>query len=264
MRLLHDGLHRLAEYDGSNTLLAWYLRGPMMDEPLEMRRGGQSSYFLADGQGSVVALTDAAAAVTHRYHYDAYGNVIEESGAAVENPFRFDGRPFDEATGLYDFRARWYDPRQGRFLSRDPLGRWDGPYLYAFVRNDPVNFFDPLGLGSLRSRPLDIWGLRGTTAGPLRHDQIFFDDGGDPGNVGFFSDDQIRADDAGQALQDQYEIVRDNLDDDLLRQAVEDVSETFDADYSLFNNNCQDFAQEVMDRYDELERERNEQNGKAE
>ena len=108
----------------------------------------------------MVALTDAAAAVTHRYHYDAFGNLIEESGSVVENPFRFDGRPYDPDIGLYDFRARWYDPRQGRFTTRDPLGRWDGPDVYAFVHGDPFNLYDPSGLGSLKKRPLDTWGLR--------------------------------------------------------------------------------------------------------
>jgi RHS repeat-associated protein len=58
----------------------------------------------------------------------------------------FQGQPYDPETGLYYFRNRYYDPELGRFLTADPLGYVDGPSLYAFAGNDPVNGRDPLGL----------------------------------------------------------------------------------------------------------------------
>jgi RHS repeat-associated protein len=58
----------------------------------------------------------------------------------------FQGQPYDPETGLYYFRNRYYDPELGRFITADPLGYVDGPSLYAFAGNDPVNGRDPLGL----------------------------------------------------------------------------------------------------------------------
>jgi RHS repeat-associated protein len=64
----------------------------------------------------------------------------------TKNPYLFQGQRLDEETGLYYFKNRYYDPVHGRFISRDPEGMVDGPNLYAFVNNNPVNFVDPLGL----------------------------------------------------------------------------------------------------------------------
>jgi RHS repeat-associated protein len=58
----------------------------------------------------------------------------------------FHGRPLDGETGLYYFRNRYYDPELGRFTSVDPLGYGDGPSMYGFAMNGPVNGRDPLGL----------------------------------------------------------------------------------------------------------------------
>jgi RHS repeat-associated protein len=64
----------------------------------------------------------------------------------TKNPYLFQGQRLDEETGLYYFKNRYYDPVHGRFISRDPAGMTDGPNLYAFVNNNPINFVDPLGL----------------------------------------------------------------------------------------------------------------------
>jgi RHS repeat-associated protein len=58
----------------------------------------------------------------------------------------FTGRQLDEETGLYFYRARYYDPVKGRFLQRDPLGYVDGMNLYEYARSNPVRWTDPLGL----------------------------------------------------------------------------------------------------------------------
>lgn len=60
-------------------------------------------------------------------------------------PFGFAGEYQDKETGLYYLRARYYDPRTGAFLTRDPLEPITAtPYAYA--ANDPINLVDPLGL----------------------------------------------------------------------------------------------------------------------
>jgi RHS repeat-associated protein len=57
----------------------------------------------------------------------------------------FQGQRYDEESGLYYFKNRYYDPETGRFITRDPSGMVDGPNLYAFVNNNPINYVDPLG-----------------------------------------------------------------------------------------------------------------------
>jgi len=64
----------------------------------------------------------------------------------IGNPYMFTGRRFDSETGLYYYRARYYDPYIGRFLQTDPIGYYGGLNLYTYVDNNPVNWIDPWGL----------------------------------------------------------------------------------------------------------------------
>ena len=67
---------------------------------------------------------------------------------SVSNPWLFTGRQFDQESGLYFYRNRYYEPRAGRFITRDPAGFIDGANLYTYVKNNPVNLVDPYGLAS--------------------------------------------------------------------------------------------------------------------
>ncbi len=152
-RFLYDGDQLIAETDPSGTITAKYVYGAGIDEPLTMVRGSTTSYYHADGLGSVTALTDTTGAVVERYTYDVYGQprITNASGtvltqSAYGNRSLFTGREYDQETGLYCYRARYYDPRLGRFLQRDPVGYSTGLNLYSYVDNNPLNWTDPLGL----------------------------------------------------------------------------------------------------------------------
>jgi RHS repeat-associated protein len=87
--------------------------------------------------------------VVSSYDYDSYGN-IESSFEGIANPFTYTGREFDAESGLYYYRARYYDPATGRFINQDPIGFAAGDLnLYRYVFNNPINLIDPTGFASL-------------------------------------------------------------------------------------------------------------------
>jgi len=137
----YDGADIVRESRGGDLLK--YVHGPGIDEPLAVDAGGTRSYFHADGLGSIVATTDSSGNVTSRRQYDAWGNL--EVGADQPG-YAFTGREWDPETGLYYYRARYYDPKIGRFISEDPIGFAGGPNAYAYVGNLPTSAVDPLGL----------------------------------------------------------------------------------------------------------------------
>jgi RHS repeat-associated protein len=69
------------------------------------------------------------------------------------NNFRYTGREWDSETSLYYYRARYYDPATGRFLSEDEIGHDEGMDLYLYVRNNPINLVDPTGFYTLKGFP---------------------------------------------------------------------------------------------------------------
>jgi len=94
--------------------------------------------------GTTRALTDASGSVAANLTYDSFGNVI--SGSAATR-YIYTSRELDADTGLMCYRARWYDPYQGRFVSEDPIG-FDGGDVnfYSYVDSNPISEWDPSGL----------------------------------------------------------------------------------------------------------------------
>jgi RHS repeat-associated protein len=138
----YDGANVHLEYAGTSQV-ASYTDPFATDHPLEMRRGGQSYYYLSDVAGNITGLSDATGSTAATYSYDAFG-VPTNSTGTVTNPFTYAGREFDSKSGLYYNRARYYEPTTGRFLSEDPAPSVNS---YNYVRNDPVDFNDPTGAG---------------------------------------------------------------------------------------------------------------------
>lgn len=141
----YDGADMAEEVDAAGSAIARYAMGPGIDQPLAMLRGGVTSYYQADGLGSITSLTDASGSVAGTYTYDTFGKLVTSSGA-LTNPLRYTGREFDAETGLYYYRARYYDPTTGRFLSEDPIGFGGGNNAFSYVYNNPINWVDPSGL----------------------------------------------------------------------------------------------------------------------
>jgi RHS repeat-associated protein len=83
-----------------------------------------------------------------QYAYDSFGNIkFTPFPHWIKQPYTYTGREFDHETGLYYYRARYYDPKAGRFVTKDPIGFDGGDYnLFVYVGNNPVNFVDPMGL----------------------------------------------------------------------------------------------------------------------
>lgn len=130
----------------TGSVVARYVQGFNIDEPLAMLRTSATSYYEADGLGSITSLSNSSGSVVQTYDY--YGVTsfgTHSSSGSITNPFRFTGREYDE-TGLYFYRARYYDPSTGRFLSEDPIGFNAGINFYRYVSNNPVNLIDPTGL----------------------------------------------------------------------------------------------------------------------
>jgi RHS repeat-associated protein len=120
-----------------------YLNGQDIDQKLRQAGITGNAYFLQDHLGSTVALANGAGTVLERGQYEAFGANANTSLTR----YAFTGRELDAVSGMIYYRARWYDTQQGRFISEDPTNFTDGPNLYAYVGDDPVNFYDPLGEG---------------------------------------------------------------------------------------------------------------------
>lgn len=141
---LYDGLNIVQELNGANPQ-ANLLTGQGIDEVFARTSAGGSENFVTDGLGSTVALANAAGAVQTSYTYEAYGKAAK-SGAATTNSQTYTGRE-DDGTGLYYYRARYYNPTLSRFVSEDPIGLAGGINTYAYVNGNPVQNIDPSGNG---------------------------------------------------------------------------------------------------------------------
>ncbi|MGH9746028.1 MAG: RHS repeat-associated core domain-containing protein [Candidatus Acidiferrales bacterium] len=141
---LYDGSNAVADIDQNATVLARYAETQNIDEPLVQLRSGTTSYYEADGLGSVTSLTSGAGAIANTYTYDSFGKLTASTGS-ITNRFQYTARELDSETGLYYYRARYYDPTVGRFLSEDPVHFMAGTNFYRYVNNNPGLLVDPTG-----------------------------------------------------------------------------------------------------------------------
>ena len=111
--------------------------------------------FVQDETGSTLFLLDEAYEIRELYHYDPFGNILQETGD-VSNRLTYTGQMYDGTARQYYLRARFYNPVVGRFLQEDTY-RGDGLNLYAYCANNPVMYYDPSGYITLGVSQKGCW-----------------------------------------------------------------------------------------------------------
>ena len=130
----------------SSTANQLFLDGAGIDNVLAEQDGSQLRWLLPDHQGTVHDVVAVDGTILDHIRYGSFGNVTGDTDASAAPRYGYTGRELDRVSGMMDYRARWYDPRLGRFLTRDPLGFAAGdPNLYRYVHNDPFDAVDPTG-----------------------------------------------------------------------------------------------------------------------
>ncbi len=142
----YSGLGPSNQSDTSGT--TYYTRcscGLLVNERLP---NGSKDYYLFDGLGSIVGLTNSSSSEVNAYDYDPYGNILNQTTGAA-NPFQYAGGYFESSTGLVKFGTRYYNPSLGRWTQQDPvggsLGNPDTLNRYVYASDDSVNETDPSG-----------------------------------------------------------------------------------------------------------------------
>ena len=140
---LYDGANPVQELAGT-TPTANLLTGLGIDERFTRTDSSATANFLTDALGSTLSLTDGSGSTLASYTYEPFGNTTTSGSSA--STYQYTGREND-GSGIDFYRARYYNPALGRFISEDPLGfAGSGPNFYAYAGNDPISFSDPLGL----------------------------------------------------------------------------------------------------------------------
>lgn len=139
--------HVIEELDAAGNVLARNIWG----NELLFRKdfaSGKGGYYGYNSHGDVVSITDGSGNELNRYEYDTWGNIVSKT-EGMSNPFAYSGEMYDDESGLYYLRARYYDPKVGRFVSEDTYkGQVDNPLSlnrYTYGHNNPLRFVDPTG-----------------------------------------------------------------------------------------------------------------------
>jgi RHS repeat-associated protein len=136
--MLEDG-----RYGGRGVTL--YGNGEAVAVSYSSSSGSRSVYLGKDMLGSVKTATADGGTIEDRYEYDAFGQPYSGDLSGMMN-LGYTGKPYDAATGLYNYGYRDYSPVAARFTTVDPIR--DRNNWFAYVNNDPVNWIDPWGLSA--------------------------------------------------------------------------------------------------------------------
>jgi RHS repeat-associated protein len=143
----YNGQNVWVDLNSSNQLETRYLDGDAVDQILaRVGSTGVVAWYLTDDLGSVRDLMNNSGAIIDHRNYDAFGNITYETNPAAGDRYGYTGREFDITTGLQYNRARYYDPKTGRWTSQDTDGFNAGDTnLYRYAENQATDLIDPLG-----------------------------------------------------------------------------------------------------------------------
>jgi len=164
--------------DGEVSILRRFTHRSQVDLPTSFESfaaGGtfnQSYTYHTDHLGSVRVITDSVGNIGNSYEYDSFG-LSGFTFESVVQPFRYTGREYDMATGLYHYRARVYDPEIGRFLQEDPIGFSAGDMnIYRYVGSNPLSYTDPSGLSQAATYGGTTGVIGGAIAGTISREAL--------------------------------------------------------------------------------------------
>lgn len=160
-RFAYDGNEILFEYNGQNTITHAYTHSThRTDDVLSVATSSDSFFYTKDGLGSITEVLNEDGGVVQSYKYSSFGEILKienafgediTSAPTIKPYFTYTGREYDSESGLYYYRARYYDSAIGRFLQVDPdAGRLLNPIThvnkYIYVGSNPHNLIDPSGM----------------------------------------------------------------------------------------------------------------------
>ena len=138
---------------GEDTLHFFY---DAQDRPVKLEHDGETYTYISDLYGNITGLLDAVGNLVVEYRYDTWGRLLRISGIQAsrigqENVFRYRGYAFDDETGLFYLRNRYYIPNRNRFLNADHRAGRRGDVLthnlFAYCDNRPIICLDQSGAG---------------------------------------------------------------------------------------------------------------------
>jgi len=140
----YNGSLLMSLTQGANTLLFSY---DASGQVVSVNFNGTDYYYLRNGQGDIVKIINASGTSVVEYKYDTWGKPLAPTGTLASTlgaiqPFRYRGYIFDNETGWYYLKSRYYDPSLKRFISRDVYMSTGqgilGLNMYAYCNNSPV------------------------------------------------------------------------------------------------------------------------------
>jgi RHS repeat-associated protein len=168
------------DFNSSGSVSMRYLQRLGLDTMLGRFDGTNVGWYLTDNVGSIRLIVNPSGTVLDQVTYYAFGGIQNESNSSNGDRFKFTGREFDSEIGQQYNRARYYDPKAGRWTAPDPVA-FDGgdPNLFRYVYGNATNASDPSGLTEIYSsgppiqRPISApayWdsGIKRPTSPPSR------------------------------------------------------------------------------------------------
>lgn len=234
-RYIYDATgNLLAEADSANVIIRYYIHGAGL---LAMVTPDDKTYcYHYNAIGNTIAISDAAQTIVNKYTYTPFGKVANQE-ETISQPFKFVGQygVMAEPNGFYYMRARYYDPKVGRFISEDPEGFEGGINFYAYTSNNPIIWIDPWGLARLIVHVDDRFSegtLTGHGAVTLTNDNGTSETiGNHPG--GWQDDSDIAFD-----ISHTWDISQEQAD--ATREAITQPG------YNFFNDNCIDRVENAL------------------